>query len=90
MGKPRQAEALRSRIVGEGMEAPDQLLANPNNWRRHPKAQLDALEVMELDPRYCDVIVRRWQDFTGKPATHEGDGRTFDQLSSGIEHAEAA
>jgi len=33
----------RSRIVGHGEEAPDQLLANPRNWRIHPKAQQDAL-----------------------------------------------
>ena len=32
---------------------------------------------MELDPKYCDVIVKRWQDFTGKQATLESDGRTF-------------
>lgn len=31
------------RIVGHGTEAPDQLLANPRNWRIHPKAQQDAL-----------------------------------------------
>jgi hypothetical protein len=37
-------DKLRSRIVGEGEEAPDQLLANPMNWRRHPKEQLSALE----------------------------------------------
>lgn len=37
---------LRSRIVGEGDEAPDQLLANPLNWRRHPKQQQKALEAM--------------------------------------------
>lgn len=36
--------------------------------------------VMELDPKYCDVIVTRWQNFTGKQATLEGDGRTFDEL----------
>ena len=33
--------------------------------------------MMELSPRYVDVIVRRWQDFTGQEATLEGDGRTF-------------
>lgn len=36
-------DAWRSRIVGHGEEAPDQLLANPRNWRIHPKAQQDAL-----------------------------------------------
>lgn len=35
---------FRTRITGEGMEQPDQLLANPFNFRRHPKEQLDALE----------------------------------------------
>lgn len=33
--------------------------------------------VMELDPQYCDVIVRRWQEFTGQVAVLEADGRTF-------------
>ena len=33
--------------------------------------------LMELDPRYCDVIVRRWQDFTGKKAKRENDGAAF-------------
>ena len=32
---------------------------------------------MELSPNYVDVIVRRWQEFTGKEATLESDGRTF-------------
>ena len=27
--------------------------------------------VMELDPKYADVIVRRWEDFTGKKAIRE-------------------
>jgi len=35
---------------------------------------------MELDPKYCDVIVKRWQDFTGKKATLESNGKTFDEL----------
>lgn len=35
--------AWRSRIVGHGVEAPDQLLANPHNWRIHPQVQQEAL-----------------------------------------------
>jgi len=37
---------------------------------------------MELDERYCDVIVRRWQEFTGQAATLEGDGRTFAEIEA--------
>lgn len=33
--------------------------------------------LMELDPRYCDVIVKRWQEFTGKTATLEATGKPF-------------
>lgn len=36
--------------------------------------------LMELDPKYCDVIIRRWQEFTGKAAVRESDGATFDSL----------
>jgi len=35
---------------------------------------------MEMQPRYVDVIVRRWQEFTGKAAVREADGVTFDSL----------
>ncbi|WP_170125498.1 hypothetical protein [Jannaschia seohaensis] len=38
---------------------------------------------MELDARYVDVAIRRWQGFTGEEALLEDDGRTF----SGIEAA---
>ena len=37
--------------------------------------------LMELDPIYCDVIVKRWQDFTGQKAVLEGDGRTFEDVA---------
>ena len=32
---------------------------------------------MELDPKYCDVIIQRWQDFTGRAATLESNGKPF-------------
>jgi len=44
--------------------------------RKGRKARL-----MELDPKYADVIVRRWQEYTGKKATLHGDERTFDEIS---------
>ena len=39
--------------------------------------------LMELDPKYCDVIVKRWQDFTGKKATHAETGKTFAEYADG-------
>ncbi len=38
--------------------------------------------LMELDPKYVDVIVRRWQEFTGKQATHAATGATFEQVEA--------
>jgi DNA modification methylase len=35
---------------------------------------------IELDPKYVDVIITRWQDFTGQQATLEADGLTFAQV----------
>ena len=37
---------------------------------------------LELDPVYCDVIVKRWQEYTGKEATLEGSDLSFDKVSS--------
>jgi DNA modification methylase len=36
---------------------------------------------IELDPKYVDVVVTRWQSITGGKATLDGDGRTFDQIA---------
>jgi DNA modification methylase len=38
--------------------------------------------LMELDPKYCDVIIKRWQEFTGKQAILEADGRLFCDLEA--------
>lgn len=37
--------------------------------------------LIELDPRYVDVIVKRWQDFTGQKGIHSITGETFDELT---------
>jgi DNA modification methylase len=41
---------------------------------------------IELDPRYVDTIVRRWQKFTGQSARHEDSGRTFTELEQEAEN----
>jgi DNA modification methylase len=46
--------------------------------RLHMQARL-----MELDPRYCDVSVRRWQEYSGRKATRESDGMSFDEVAGG-------
>jgi len=42
--------------------------------------------LMELDPKYCDVIIKRWQDFTGKEAINEQTGKTYAESNQTNEH----
>jgi DNA modification methylase len=49
--------------------------------------------LMEMDPKYVDVIVKRWQDFTGQQAVRENDQIKFDDMHpalSKVEDAEVA
>jgi len=41
--------------------------------------------LIEYDPGYCDTIVRRWQNYTGKTATLVENGRSFEDLEHDIE-----
>jgi DNA modification methylase len=44
--------------------------------RRGRKARL-----IEIDPKYAQVIIVRWQQYSGKCATLDGDGRSFDEVA---------
>jgi len=37
--------------------------------------------LIDLDPRYVDVIVKRWQGYTGRAAVLEKDGLEFEQIA---------
>lgn len=51
---------LQNRIVGEGNESPEQLLANPKNWRIHPSHQRSALlKVLDTVGWVDQVIVNQ-------------------------------
>jgi DNA modification methylase len=41
---------------------------------------------LELCPRYVDVVVRRWQVFTGRVARHQASGQSFDERAQRQEH----
>jgi DNA modification methylase len=43
--------------------------------RRGRRARL-----MEIDPKYADVVVVRYQEYSGRPAVLDGDGRSFDEI----------
>ena len=45
---------------------------------------------MDLDPRYVDVAIRRWQAFTGRDAIHVETGLTFDEVAGGRDDRTAA
>jgi DNA modification methylase len=39
--------------------------------------------LVELDPKYCDVMVQRWQAWTGERAILEGNGRSLEKIAAG-------
>ena len=45
--------------------------------------------LMELDPKYCDVIIERWQNFTGKEAVNEA-GQKYNYLKNESKTAQIA
>jgi DNA modification methylase len=39
--------------------------------------------LVELDPKYCDVIAHRWQEWSGESVTMEGNRQSFEQVAAG-------
>ena len=39
--------------------------------------------LIELDPKYVDVIIRRVQDYSGMAAVLDGDGRSYEEIAAG-------
>jgi DNA modification methylase/ParB-like chromosome segregation protein Spo0J len=57
---PTSVKSWKNRIVAHGEEAPDQLLANPRNWRIHPQFQQEALKgVLDEIGWVTEVIVNQ-------------------------------
>ncbi|MBN9546987.1 MAG: site-specific DNA-methyltransferase [Alphaproteobacteria bacterium] len=46
--------------------------------------------LVELDPAYVDLTIRRWQQLTGRDAVLEGTGKTFNQIEQEKSDAEKA
>lgn len=54
---PLPLSSFRNRIVGHGSAAPDQLLANPRNWRVHPREQRDALATVLAQVGWVQEVI---------------------------------
>ena len=49
--------AWKQRITGNGMESPEKLMLNPDNWRRHPQAQQPAMEGVLDDLGWIQQVI---------------------------------
>ena len=49
-------------------------------------AREDPAAGLELSPAYSDVVVRRWQLFTGRAARHQASGQSFDERAARQDH----
>lgn len=79
----KPVECMRRPIVNNS--SPDQAVYEPfcGSGTTMIAAEMEGRHAycMELSEVYCDVIVKRWQAFTGQEATLDGDGRTFEEVS---------
>jgi DNA modification methylase len=45
---------------------------------------------VEISPAYVDVILRRWQNFTGRTAIHQASGQSFNERAANPDRALSA
>lgn len=83
-GTQKPVECMRRPIVNNS--SPGQAIYEPfcGSGTTMIAAEMEGRHAycIELAENYCDVIVKRWQDFTGEQATLEGDGRTFNKIQA--------
>ena len=75
MRKPILNHTKRGELVYEPFLGSGTTLAAAELTQRHCYG-------LELDPKYVDVVVRRWQTLSGKQAVLEGDGRSFAEITA--------
>ncbi|TXF13608.1 hypothetical protein FR698_00355 [Pelomicrobium methylotrophicum] len=77
--EPLGARATKGLAQSSIIPCPAGPQADGQGWQ--PISGRAGVRLIELDPKYVDVIVRRWQD--GR-ATREADGVAFDQAASSV------
>jgi DNA modification methylase len=70
LNSSRRGETVLDPFAGSGST----LIACEKTGRR--------ARLMEIEPCYCDVIIRRWEEFTGQEAILEASGATFAKTSA--------
>ena len=67
------------------LSKPGQLIVDPFGGTGTTALAAEKLErrwlVSEIDPKYADCIVRRYQEYMGKKAVLDGDGRSFEEVA---------
>ena len=62
------------RSVTKSSGSGSQIIAGETTGRR--------VFAIEISPQYVDVVIKRWQTLTGKPAILDGDDRTFESVAA--------
>ena len=68
-------------LAGDGAAAAPGRAAIPYGSAAQSETFREDARYREALKRYCDVIVNRWQTFTGLEARLDGDGRTFAEVA---------